>query len=112
MSKDKSKRDTVSQEEYNRQVESISTAPEYDSPGDSEDDAESEFLVGLNYMPDEKNEFENPGEEPGEIVFSDGHSGPQVKNYNRIREIPETAKVISSGQPEPWSDLDSPSDTH
>ena len=112
MSKNKSKRDTISEQEYNTQMASASTSPEEDSPGDSEADAGSEFLMGLNYMPDEKNEFEGSGDEPGEIVFSDLKPKSSEEKPKKEIKIPETAKIISSDQPEPWADLDAASDTH
>ena len=114
MGKNKEKGTLISKKtEYNEQMASTSTSPENDSPGDSEDDSGSEFLMGLNYMPDEKNEFEGArGEEPGEIVFSDGKpKASEVKPEKKVN-LPGSAKVVSSDQPAPWSDLDTSSDTH
>ena len=112
MSGNKSKRDTISEEDFNTQMAATPASPEEDSPGDSEADAGSEFLMGLNYMPDEKNEFEGSSDEPGEIVFSDRKSKqPEVESDKAVK-IPNTAKVVSSDQPAPWSDRDDASDTH
>src|ERR1700683_5054487 len=113
MSENKKKRDIISEQEFNVQMRPHGAiSPQEESPGDSEEDAGSEFLMGLNYMPDEKNEFEGPGEEPGEIVFSDKTENPPKKASTKVIAMPETAKVISSGQPAPWSDLDTDSDSH
>lgn len=120
MSKNKNKRDIISEQEFNVQMIDASTEPEVDSPGDSEDDAGSEFLMGLNYMPNEKNEFEGEGDEPGEIVFSDEKStspsevpsGAKPSIEKSKSKIIEKAKVVSSDLPSPWSDLDTDSDTH
>jgi hypothetical protein len=41
---------------------SVSSQPEFDSPGDSESDAGAEFKMGLEYLPDERNDKEVPAE--------------------------------------------------
>jgi hypothetical protein len=61
----------ISEQQFEILGQSTHSTPEEDSPGDSDQAAGEEFLMGLNYMPDKKNEFENAGVEPGEIVFSD-----------------------------------------
>lgn len=114
MSKNKNKKDIISEQEFNLRMRSQGSLPEDDSPGDSEQDSGSEFLMGLNYIP------EGGSEEPGEIVFSDEKStssselpssdkGPLLSDK---KSKIEKAKVISSDLPSPWSDLDSDSDTH
>lgn len=70
-----------------------STDPQSDSPGDSESDAGSEFLMGLNYKPERKGRTFSE-----DLDFTD--------------YLPDTAKVVSSEQPSPWKDLDSNSDTN
>ena len=63
--KNKRKRDTISPEVFRDQMAGLPTLPEEDSPGDSEVDAGAEFMAGLNYMPDEKNELAGDEDEPG-----------------------------------------------
>jgi hypothetical protein len=107
MSRDNSQQDIISEQDYNAGMASASASPEGDSPGDSEADAGSEFLMGLNYIPEEEDDdSDETGEEPGEITFSEENPKPVTK------PLPETAKVVSSDQPSPWSDLDTPSDVH
>jgi hypothetical protein len=66
-------------------------------------------MMGLNYMANENNDS---SDEPGEIIFSDPVQSHKENVSRKKVEAPETAKIISSGQPEPWVDLDTPSDTH
>jgi hypothetical protein len=63
MRKVKSAEDIISEEEFTVQMASASTQPEYDSPGDSETDLGSEFIMGIDYEPDEKNNREEVTEE-------------------------------------------------
>ena len=99
MSRDKSKKDTISEDEYNEEMVGQSTEPETDSPGDSEEDAGSEFLMGLNYM---------GSAEPGDIDFKGNPSPEDRANSN----LPKNARVVSSDLPSPSADADRPSDTH
>ena len=108
MSKNKSKRDTISEEEFNARMTPTSISPEMDSPGDSEEDAGEEFLAGLNYMPDEKNDIET---EPGEVIFSE-RAGKFDNRKLKEKRIPDSSKVVSSDLPSPWEDMDTNSDTH
>ena len=112
MSRDKSKKDMISEEDFNMRVASSNSGyPEDDSPDDTEADAGSEFEMGLTYMPGENTGVEN--DEPGEITFEP----KSRKVVNPLpgdveKGIPENARVVSSGIPSPWDDLDTPSDTH
>ncbi len=114
MGDNKKKRDLISEQEFNR-IQRKSSQPSADSPADSEVDAGSEFLAGLNYMPDEKNEY--PRDESDIPVF-DRKSASEVPNVDRSSpdtdeyRIPESARVIASEQPKPWKDMEAPSDTH
>ena len=108
MSKNKSKRDTISEEEFNAQMTATPSSPEMDSPGDQEEDAGAEFLTGLNYMPDEKKEKD---QEPGEMVFSESRGKSKKRNL-KDRQIPDNSKLVSSDLPSPWEDMDTNSDTH
>jgi hypothetical protein len=120
MNKNKNKRDIISEQQFNVQGQSTHSSPQEDSPGDSDQGVGEEFLMGLNYMPDEKNEFESAGNEPGEIVFSDEKSTapsevPSQDDFTKntpMRKLLENVKVISSEQPAPRKDSDKPSDTH
>ncbi len=97
MGKDRSVEDTISENEYTMRMKSVSTKPEDDSPGDSETDAGAEFEMGLEYMPDERNDSEVPIEEVPK---------------HPIKKIPESASVISSEQPAPWMDRGTSSSTN
>ena len=83
----KSNEDTISEKEYTMRMKSVSTKPEDDSPDDTETDAGAEFEMGLEYIPDEKNDFEVPRK--------------VILKYP-IKHIPMTAQVFSSEQPAPW----------
>lgn len=89
MGKDRSAEDTISEKEYTMRMKSASPKPEDDSPGDSESDAGAEFEMGLEYLPDERNDSEVPIEDVLE---------------HPIKTIPDSATVISSEQPAPWMD--------
>ncbi len=97
MIKDKSVEDTISEKEYTMRMKSASSKPEDDSPGDSEADAGAEFEMGLEYLPDEKNDSEVP------LEHTPKH--PLIK-------LAESAVVISSDQPAPWLDRSKPSSTN
>ena len=56
---DKSKRDIISEKVFNARGQSTHLSPQDDSPGDSGDATEEEFVMGLNYMPDEKYEYDD-----------------------------------------------------
>jgi hypothetical protein len=119
VAKDKSAEDTISEQEYTAQMKSASTAPENDSPGDSETDSGDEFEMGLTYVPD-------PNDDPEEITddslapdFADTLTAKEFTNSESIKknphpviELPETAVIVSSDQPAHWMDRESPSDTH
>jgi hypothetical protein len=103
MSNDKSKHDLITEEEFNMRTASSSGGanPELDSPGDTEEDAGSEFDMGLNFDAgddDDVDELDQVGSELGQVTFR--------------KKIPESAKVVSSELPSPWADSDAPSDTH
>ncbi len=68
-----------------------------------------DIKTGLN---EENSEFGDAGEEPGEIDFTNSKSKPPNEKFKKRTEIPNSAKVVSSDLPEPWEDLDTPSDTH
>ncbi len=97
MGKDRSVEDTISEKEYTMRMKSVSSKPEDDSPGDSESDAGAEFEMGLEYLPDERNDSELPVEE----VLK-----------HPIKTIPDSATAISSEQPAPWMDRGKSSSTN
>lgn len=97
MGKDRSVEDTITEKEYTMRMKSVSSKPEDDSPGDSESDAGAEFEMGLEYLPDERNDSELPAEEA-------------LKHP--IKKIPVSATVISSEQPAPWMDRGKSSSTN
>ncbi|MBC7467260.1 MAG: hypothetical protein H7256_14815 [Bdellovibrio sp.] len=97
MGKDKSLEDTISESEYTMRMKSASSNPEDDSPGDSESDAGAEFEMGLEYLPDESNDYEVPKEE--------------VLDHP-IKKVSDQSSVISSEQPAPWMDRSKSSSTN
>ncbi len=112
MSDKKINRDMISEEEYNRAVAGASTDPQDDSPGDSESDAGAEFAAGLNFMPDEKNEYEGAGDDLEKPAFTGKAGSYGKKRLHDDVKIPESAKGINSGQPAPWTDLETNSDVN
>ena len=119
MAKDRSAEDIISEKEYTMRMKSVSTKPEDDSPGDSESDAGAEFKMGLEYLPDEKNDPTLPDETAEElpeetVTVTEPKSKPPEENVKEpvIKKIPDSAKVVSSEQPAPWMDRDNPSSTN
>ena len=107
----KSRKDIITEEEYTRRMLSPNSAsPQEDSPGDSEADAGAEFEMGMNYMPGDIDE----DEEELETESAENEGVAQATQVHRLEEdeLPETAKVISSGQPSPWMDRENTSDTN
>ncbi len=87
--KDRSVEDTISEREYTMRMKSRSSKPEDDSPGDSESDAGAEFQMGMEYLPDERNDSEIPSE-------------PKLKYP--VKDVSGESAVISSELPSPWMD--------
>ena len=110
--KDKSNKDTISEEEYTSQLPFTSPSPEEDSPGDSESDAGAEFMMGLNYIPGEKNNPDSFSEDRGDIKTSIKKSNSTNTNDKDPIELLDSVKIVSSEQPSPWLDLDTEKDTH
>lgn len=112
----KPRKDIITEEEYTRRMlSSTATSPQDDSPGDSEADAGAEFEMGINYMP---SNIDDEDEEEAEQLEAEGAeetvSTVPKEKVHRLEEdeLPETAKVISSGQPSPWMDRENTSDTN
>lgn len=112
MVKDRSAEDIITEEEYTvRMVKARSTQPEDDSPGDSEMDAGAEFDMGLEYLPDDGNDPDLPDEEF--LLESEVDKKLNDEKFQKqLKEIPESAKAISSELPAPWMDRDSNSSTN
>lgn len=85
--------DFISEQGFLEQLGRVPTTPDSDSPDDSEFDAGSEFLMGINYVPQKRSK--RPGR----------------PKDTRIH-LPDAAKTVSSDRPDPWQDLDSDSATH
>ena len=91
-------------------------SPQADSPGDSEEDATSEFMMGVNYRPESEDAFED--EEDDEIedfekddktVYAEQKSNsssetPSLEMSESEKEIDDDAAVIAAGRPSPRSD--------
>lgn len=112
MSKDKSDGDTISEETFTSQTQSLSTSPEDDSPGDSETDAGNEFLMGLGYEPSDESETDDHDQRSSRGRSVSERSSQLKKGTQPIKEIPESAEVTSSEQPSPWLDRDAESSIH
>ena len=124
MSKDKNKRDLISEQEFNHQMEENLDDPLEDSPGDSEDDAGLEFMAGLNYSPGEKNELaesdDEEAEESEDVIYADDSSNSPSESPSDSKQHLTTPRggrlsdlePSASGQPSPRADLDTASDLH
>ena len=97
MKKNKSVKDTISENEYTMRMKSVSARPEDDSPGDSETDAGAEFEMGLEYMADDRSDLDISGKEEPKYP---------------VPQISSDATVVSSEQPAPWMDRNSSSSTN
>ncbi len=89
-------KDLISEEEYNKNMTGRSTSPQKDSPGDSESDAQAEFLMGFNY----------------DAETATGTKAQPKKGRRQFDDLPETAKVVSSEVPSPSLDFNKETDTH
>lgn len=104
--RNKAKKDIISESEYNAQIANEDATPQDDSPGDSEKDTGAEFIMGLNYMPNENREYTEDSEE----ALAD--LSREQDETSESAELSENAKVVSSEPPSPRLDLDADSDTH
>ncbi len=110
-------------------VEDLDSAvsPQADSPGDSEEDAVNEFLLGVNFRPDGEDAFEEPeeSEENDEIenferadriVYAEQKSSAAGETPSSEVDTPtrldEKSEAIASERPSPRSDADSMTSTH
>jgi hypothetical protein len=104
-------KDIISEQEFNLQVaqRKVMAMPEDDSPGDSEFDAGEEFDMGIEFTPesalfaDEDNEIA-AFDKQNAVIFD--------KERKTEEEVLESARVVSSELPSPWSDSDKPSSTN
>ena len=98
--------DIITEEQFTVEGRGSSTDPQEDSPGDSEQDAGLEFLLGVNYQPFdadfvEEGEFATVTDAALEIP-----NDLSVKPVESKFRIPFTAMVTSSELPNPWEDLE------
>lgn len=112
--KDRSHEDLISEEEYTRRMTTASSLPENDSPGDSEDDAGAEFLMGLEYEPDPSQDPEMPPEEAlsADLFDEDEFTKLKEAKHHPMIRLPPNAEVINSEEPSPWMDMESATSTH
>ncbi len=102
------RKDIITEEEFTRQMRSTSVEPQDDSPGDSESDAGTEFLMGMAYEPGDLGDDEQEDSEVEQM-----QTVKKAKEGSRVLEdLPESAKVISANQPSPWMDSEASSDTN
>ena len=119
MPKSDRQKDIISEQEFNKRMKNISSAPQKDSPGDSEQDTGVEYMMGVNFTPDEDVGGGNV-DEVGEIIYADDKSTAASETPSDINQssddpevkLPPTARVISSQKPSPLADLHKSSDTN
>jgi hypothetical protein len=114
------RKDTISEEAYTRGMSMLPSSPEDDSPGDSESDVDSEFLMGMSYEPEVSSGLDD---ELDDDSTSESADDPEVdplappststKKATRVEDqIPESARVISSEAPGPRFDSEEPTNVH
>lgn len=117
-SKEQSKSEVL--DDIDNDVDSA-VSPQADSPGDSEVDATTEFLLGLNFRPESEDAFEEEDEDDeiedfeksDRTVYAEQKSGsagetPSLDRKETEEEvIVEDARVVSAGRPSPRSDANS-----
>lgn len=110
----KNRKDFITEEEYTRKIfsSSTSTSPEDDSPGDSEADSGAEFQMGVEYNASPTDEDEEEIDELTDEEPENQQIAPPQLHRIEEDELPDSAKVISSGQPAPWMDRENTSDTN
>ena len=119
MPKNERQKDIISEQEFNKRMRNVSSAPRKDSPGDSDFDTGAEYLMGVNFMPNE-DEAESGLDEVGEVIYADDKSTAPSEIPSDINlssddpevKLPPTALVISSQKPSPLADLHKSSDTN
>jgi hypothetical protein len=100
--------DTISEYEYMHEMNFVSSAPEDDSPGDSESDSGAEFMMGMSYAPHESEfDFEDSVELPW-FREKDKYEVNEVLDDSLI----EGVEVVSSAAPSPWMDLNADTDSN
>ncbi len=119
MPKSDRQKDIISEQEFNKRMKNISSSPRKDSPGDSEQDTGAEYLMGVNFDPNEVVGGSNL-DEVGEIIYADDKSTASSETPSDINQssddpevkLPPTARVISSQKPSPREDMHKGSDTN
>ena len=112
-------KDIISEQEFNKRMKNVSSSPKNDSPGDSEQDTGAEYMMGVNFTPDEEMGASYV-DEVGEIIYADDKSTAPSETPSDINQssddpevkLPPTARVISSQKPSPSADLHKRSDTN
>ncbi len=119
MPKSDRQKDIISEQEFNKRMRNVSSSPRKDSPGDSEQDTGAEYMMGVNFRPDEETGGGNV-DEAGEIIYADDKSTASSETPSDINQstddpeakLPPTARVISAQKPSPIADLHKRSDTN
>lgn len=112
-------KDIISEQEFNKQMRNVSSTPKNDSPGDSEQDTGTEYMMGVNFTPDAVTGTSH-FDEVGEIIYADDKSTAPSETPSDINQstddpeakLPPTARVISSQKPSPSADMHKRSDTN
>ncbi|OFZ30040.1 MAG: hypothetical protein A2622_09295 [Bdellovibrionales bacterium RIFCSPHIGHO2_01_FULL_40_29] len=112
------RQDIISEQEFNKRVRNFSQMPRRDSPGDSEVDTRAEYLLGVNFDPEETEESNR--DESGEKIYADDRSTAPSEVPSDINQadddpearVPSSAQVVSAQKPSPRGDFDKRSDTN
>lgn len=103
-------KDIISEQEFNQQVAARKSMalPENDSPGDSEFDAGDEFDMGLEFTPESA-----LLDEDKDMAIFDKQNPERIATARKTeKDIPSSARGVSSELPSPWVDADKNSSTN
>ena len=100
-------------------------SPQADSPGDSEEDATAEFMMGVNFRPESEDAFEEEDEDDDiedfekddKTVYAEQKSTsasetPSLEADSKDSAIDESSAVVAAGRPSPRSDADRAASTN
>ena len=107
-------------------IEDLDSAvsPQADSPGDSEEDATAEYMMGVNFRPESEDAFEVEEDEDLEdfekddkTVYAEQKSNsssetPSLELTGTEKEVDESVAVIASGRPSPRADANRSTSTN
>ena len=106
MAKTKNKHDIISEQEFTIEGRDTSTDPQEDSPGDSEEDADAEFSMGMYYQPSASDLADDKDIPPTEGATLERPNNLVLTPQTTKLRVPSSAMVKSSEQPSPREDKD------